>query len=616
MNSEQGFNEMNINQKLNNFKDQIERDIKDIQEEYANIDSRIRDVDYAFLYWILLKLFNIDEEETITDYITEGNDKSVDCFVCFEETKELFIIQCKHYDENTSVIRNDVSDFLKSPLSFLNENKYKKSPTLQKFFNKAKDDPDYKIYLHFYTTNTKYSTDISTLIKSFNIEQQESNKNILAEFFDLNDLYTKYYGESYKKTTNLTFNLKTINKGTFSSLQEEYGIEYTYQAYYIITPVEQIYQLLKVSKDKGYQLFEENIREFLGTGGQVNSAIATTLKSDERLNFLYYNNGITMIVKKAARGKTKSNEREIILTNPQIVNGCQTVNTIYSVLEYMSDKDRLEKYKDVFVMTKVLVIPEDSDTDRQFYHDVVKYTNKQNPIPDKVFAASKEPVFVRFQSEIKHYGFWLKVKQSDKLKFDNFTPREKAEMLEKAQTIASKLNYSISNKDLCIDLEKLLQVALAYILDGYYAFSKKSSVLKTNTEIFKKYSINLQDYLSFENMVRLYLLYKMAEKDKKQSADKRTPIPYYILGFLSYHILDKSNPACYNELLDKIFAVNSESIAQVYEYLKRVCNRYQRDYGKDYNVMIKQKISKELLERAIDIAKDFMPDTYALITES
>ena len=91
MNGEQGFNEMNMNQRLNNFKDQIERDIKDIQEEYANIDSRIRDVDYAFLYWILLKLFNIDEEETITDYITEGNDKSVDCFVCFEDI--IFILK-------------------------------------------------------------------------------------------------------------------------------------------------------------------------------------------------------------------------------------------------------------------------------------------------------------------------------------------------------------------------------------------------------------------------------------------------------------------------------------------------------------------------------------------
>ena len=121
MNIEQGFNEMSLNQKLKNFKDQIERDIKEIQGEYANIDSRIGDVDYAFLYWILLKIFNIDEEDTITDNITEGNDKSVDCFVCFEETKELYIIQCKHYDENTSVIRNDVSDFLKSPLSFLND---------------------------------------------------------------------------------------------------------------------------------------------------------------------------------------------------------------------------------------------------------------------------------------------------------------------------------------------------------------------------------------------------------------------------------------------------------------------------------------------------------------
>ena len=41
-------------------------------------------------------------------------------------------------DASSSTSQNDVSDFLKSPLSFLNENKYKKSPALQKFFNKAK----------------------------------------------------------------------------------------------------------------------------------------------------------------------------------------------------------------------------------------------------------------------------------------------------------------------------------------------------------------------------------------------------------------------------------------------------------------------------------------------
>ena len=65
-----------------------------------------------------------------------------------------------------------------------------------------------------------------------------------------------------------------------------------------------------------------------------------------------------------------------MLYNPQIVNGCQTVNTIYSVLEDFSEKERIEKLKDVFVMTKLLIIPTDQEKDINFYHDVVKYTNK------------------------------------------------------------------------------------------------------------------------------------------------------------------------------------------------------------------------------------------------
>ena len=54
-----------------------------------------------------------------------------------EETKELFIIQCKHYDEETKVIRNMVADFLKTPLAVLDKGNYKKSVELQKIYNKA-----------------------------------------------------------------------------------------------------------------------------------------------------------------------------------------------------------------------------------------------------------------------------------------------------------------------------------------------------------------------------------------------------------------------------------------------------------------------------------------------
>lgn len=600
-------------ERLQIFKSQIERDLEDIKVDYERLDKNTSNPDYAFIYWVLLKLYSIDDEN-IKDNITEYNDKSIDCFVHFEETKELFIIQCKHYDEDTKVIRNMVADFLKTPLAVLDKGEYKKSIELQKIYNKAMKDSEYKIYLQFYTTNQKYSEDIGTLITDFNTKARESNKNFKAEFLDLKDIYSKYYGESYKPTKNLTFSLKTINKGTFASVKEEYGINYKYLGYYIITPVSQIYELIKTAKTKGYQLFEENIREYLGESGSINKAIGDTLRSEsDRLNFLYYNNGITMIVK-SAKQKQVDATRCIALENPQIVNGCQTVNTIYSVLDGYSEKERAETFKDVFVMTKLLIIPTNNEKDVNFYHDVVKYTNKQNPIPDKVFTASNQTVFQRIQTEIKRYGLWIKVKQSDKIKFDNdFSSKEKADMLDRAKTISDEVGIKITQKDLCVDLEKLLQVALAYITDGYVAFTKKSSVLKPNTEIFKKYSINIQDYLSYENLVRLYFIYKRAENDRKHSDDLRTPIPYYILSFLSYHIKFKNDPANFNLLLDRIF--NEKKIDIIYPYLVNLCKGYKRDMKKDYNVLIKTKIDSSTLDNNIETAKDYVEEAFNFLTK-
>lgn len=599
-------NSIKPEEKLKIFKSQIERDLSDIKKDYERLDPKTVDPDYAFLYWVLLKLYNV-EDENIVDYITEYNDKSIDCYVNFEETKELFIIQCKHYDEETKVIRNMVADFLKTPLAVLDKGNYKKSVELQKIYNKAIKDSEYKIYLQFYTTNTKYSDDIGTLITDFNENARKDQKNVKAYFFDLKDIYEKYYGESYKPSKNLVFNLKTINKGTFASIKEEYGINYKYLGYYIITPVSQIYELIKSAKNKGYQLFEENIREYLGEGGAINKAIGDTLRSDsDRLNFLYYNNGITMIVK-SAKTSSFDSSRCIVLENPQIVNGCQTVNTIYAVLDNYSEKERIEVFKDVFVMTKLLIIPTNNEKDVNFYHDVVKYTNKQNPIPDKVFTASNQTVFQRIQAEVKRFGIWIKIKQSDKIKFDNeFSAKEKADMLDRAKKIASQCGLEISQKDLCIDLEKILQVALAYITDGFIAFTKKSSVLKPNTEIFKRYSINIQDYLSYENLVRLYFLYKRAESDRKKSDDLRTPIPYYVLGFLSYHIKDKSDINSFNLLLDKIFTQNQFN--SVYSYLVNLSKGYKRGVEKDYNVLIKSKIDIGVLDKTIETAKDYMKE--------
>ena len=604
---------MPLDEKLLTFKNEIQNGLAEISKNYAYIDEKVNKPEYAFLYWVLMNLYNIDEE-MVADSITEYNDKAVDCFVHYEDNKELYIIQCKYYGIDNAIDRKDVSDFLQSPLSALLNGSYKRSKKLQKIFSNAIDDPDYKIYFHFYSSSTFYSVDIDNLIKRFNSDARQYNPFLQAEFIDLKGIYELYYGKSYKERKELSFDLGTVNRGTFASLREEYDIpDLRCEAYYIITPVFEIYRLYYTAKKAGYQLFEENIREFLGES-TVNKGIIDTLKSSERNNFLFYNNGITMICSKVGKEENRGKMRYLEIKNPQVVNGCQTVNSINAVLsDGQSDKEIQQNYQNVFVMVKVLVIPDRSEEDKAFYQDVVKYTNRQNAVPDKVFSANGQPVFTRIQSEFAKRGFFLRVKQSDKNKFESeYSDKQKADMVKKANEYTKKIGYEIkTSKDICIDLEKLLQVLIAYIKDGSFAYTKKNTVLKQNSDVFKTISINIQDYISIDNMIRLYYLYCRTEQEKKQSSDKRTPIPYYVISFISYHLDGDHSSVNMNRQLDKLFSYDEAAFNDVYRYLTKLSNYYKESSqkkGVEYNVMIKQKIDTAILDDAISTYKTLVSD--------
>ena len=73
-------------QNLEIFKEQIREDIKTLQEQWGHLDNNIHEDSYAFNYWILSRIYSIDEE-IIHSYITEYKDKGVDCYVHFEENK-------------------------------------------------------------------------------------------------------------------------------------------------------------------------------------------------------------------------------------------------------------------------------------------------------------------------------------------------------------------------------------------------------------------------------------------------------------------------------------------------------------------------------------------------
>lgn len=579
------------------------------------MDKRLCKEHFGFNYWILSRLFSVDEE-IIQNLITEYNDKAIDCYVHFPENKELFIIQNKYYD-GASISRSDVADFLTTPLTVLEKNVYVKSSDLQNVFNQIRCDPDYKIHLFFFSTITdsQISQDIQLLIQNFNYKGTDLACLVDAAIFGLEKIYELYYGKSYKQNVQFTYPLATINKGTFASIREEYKIETLYEAYYIVTPVIAVYKLVQAAEEKGYALFEKNIREYLGNNA-VNNGIVETLKNpQERKNFMYYNNGITIICQKIQPQPMDSpnKERIITLTNPQIVNGCQTVNSIKKVLENNSVQLAEKDFKNVFVMIKALVIenPEEAKN-KTFYQNVVKYTNKQNAISEKAFVSNLD-VFYRLQTEFKARGFLLHVKPSDKnMVSSNYNSKEQADFIQKARKHLAVLDIDIENiSDISIPLEKLLQVFIAFEKGGYYAFTKKNLVLRQDNEIFMEYCSQIQNFISTDDMLNLYYLYKKAESDRSKSEDKRVPIPYYVIGFLGDLICVQDDSYMVQQKLKRVF-YDTNHFSETYQYLIALSKNYRRMYANEYNsngegeynVMIKRPIDMRMFNLSIEIVDD------------
>lgn len=597
---------------MNDFIEQIKEDIQLIQNEYGYIDDNLKQDDFAFNYWILSRLFNLDEE-IISSNVTDGKvDKSIDCFVHYEDTKELYIIQNKFYGPNTLLKRSDVADFLQTSLKILLNNQYHHSEELQRLFNRTYNDSSYKIWLHLYVTNDLNCSDCEELFKQFSFTDERIKAFIGVKFYKLSDIRKIYYGERF--TNKISFTAKLTTRVSATSLDvrpQDYNLNWMIDLRFIMVNVADLYKMYKEAIKLNYELFEENVREYLGTQGINNGIIKTLQSPTDRENFFYYNNGITLICEKCEtlRGTGISNGTNLSqnqygfrLHNPQIVNGCQTINSIAEVLSHCNESRLYDEYKKAFVLVKIYVFDEKTKTDKVgLDKNIVRYTNSQNGIDEKAFA-SKSNYFINIQNEFRKRGLLLLVKPSDKNKFSIEYKDKKnfAKLKEKSETLFNLFDLDRNAlRNYMIPLEKLLKVLLAFDKNGHHAFSKGSSVLKPNSIYYKEFSLNIDQIFTIDNMIKLYLLFTKADIDKKNSDDNRTPIPYYVLGFLGKEF-NKLDFVLKNEKLKQLFS-NKDSFQSIYKFYTNLTLCYTEDYAREhkeeYNKMIKQEIDNELLDR-------------------
>lgn len=234
---------------MNDFRTQIREDIKEYQLRYPNI-SNIEKDEWAFNYWILDKFF-YEDEELIEDKIIDYNDMGVDAYEIYEDTKELYLIQNKYYNDSSKLSAEYVkNDFLLRPITALENGTYRKSVEVQDFFSKYKNHDDFTVYLQIYVTNNNRCEDAEEYVKKFNT----GHPKYRASIFYLDDIKEKYYGDTKQNKQNIEVQIHSVNKGTILNINtDDYKLENVLDAKYVFTPVSSIFRLYRDSIEKTIQ---------------------------------------------------------------------------------------------------------------------------------------------------------------------------------------------------------------------------------------------------------------------------------------------------------------------------------------------------------------------------
>lgn len=160
------------------------------------------------------------------------------------------------------------------------------------------------------------------------------------------------------------------------------------------------------------QIYEKNVRRFLGGRGKVNKGMQATLR-DAPERFGLYNNGITLVVSDYALAGSK-----LSLIEPYIVNGCQTSRTIWEVFHQRLDaggtgiNPEIEAWKQRIahgvVVTKIVKV---GDAGEALLQAITRYTNSQNAVREKDFLALTSD-FRTWQKALGDvYGIYLEIQR-------------------------------------------------------------------------------------------------------------------------------------------------------------------------------------------------------------
>lgn len=249
-------------------------------------------------------------------------------------------------------------------------------------------------------------------------------------------------------------------------------------------------------------IFEANVRDYQGHNA-VNQDIENTLATPTGEDFWWLNNGITLLTDEA----TLATNKELVLTEPAVVNGLQTSNEIFRFFQSNPEKLTNETRN---ILIRVIVPESEDSRDR-----IILATNNQTNIPKSSLRAN-DPIHWQIELFLKGRGLYY-----DRRK--NYYKNQ-----------GKKSNEIVS-------VSFLAQCMISLLLQKPDYARARPSTLLTKNETYSELYLNNPDLDVFYKAAKLGKTIDIClKKSNKYTPSQKNDIIFYVLYYAVAKIIKKS----------------------------------------------------------------------------
>lgn len=330
----------------------------------------------AFLIWYLENYYRLDILEAIDSVCDNKGDKGIDGIYINHSEGTIDVFQTKLSEKlNRTLGDTHLKEFV-GTLTQLDSieslNKLELDPTANNDLKRLIKRTNLEQYIGQYTLNGIFIS---------NMELDVNGKAFIEHNKLLKVIGPKELNRNYISNEHSILS----REASFSIGDSEY-LKYSVNEniYTIVSPIK-ARELVNIDGIKNQDIFVYNVRGHLGNTA-VNKGIVKTIE-DSSLHSMFplFHNGITIVCDKLYI----LDEKEIKIENFYVVNGCQSLSTLYKKMNLITES--------LNILVKFVQV---NDVKSSLSQTITNYSNNQNGIKARDFK-SNHPIQIRLKNDVE-----------------------------------------------------------------------------------------------------------------------------------------------------------------------------------------------------------------------